>query len=85
MNLKIEESESEMNSKISKKLTEMKEDEKEGLSPKSELPNNYEKIIQKLEADVRNHISVSYSKGFNQVGGAATETLCGELSAEAGR
>ena len=61
MNLKIEESEIALNDNFSEKLKQMKEDELAAFDSEAELPNNYEKVIQKLEADVRNHISVRNS------------------------
>lgn len=59
MNLKIEEYEEEFEEKMKKWIKEMKKSEKEvENSDEDDAPNNYEKLIQKLEADVWNHISV---------------------------
>ena len=59
MNLKIEEHEEEFEEKLWKRIKTIRNDEKEAIdSDMSEAPNNYETVIQKLEADVRSHISV---------------------------
>lgn len=59
MNLKIEEHEEEFEEKVKKRIKSLWNDEHEALdSDCSEAPNNYETVIQKLEADVWNHISV---------------------------
>ena len=59
MNLKIEEHEEEFEEKLWKRIKTIRNDEKEAIdSDMSEAPNNYETVIQKLEADVWSHISV---------------------------
>ena len=59
MNLKIEEHEEEIEEKLNDWITDIKNSELAAIdSEEDEAPNNYEKVIQKLEGDVRNHISV---------------------------
>lgn len=60
MNLKIEEYEEDFEEKVKKWIKDLKTNEKEQdeSGDDEEAPNNYEKLIQKLEADVRSHISV---------------------------
>ena len=60
MNLKIEEYEEDFEEKVKKRIKDLKSNEKEQdeSGDDEEAPNNYEKLIQKLEADVRSHISV---------------------------
>ncbi len=56
MNLKIEHYEEEFEEKLKTRIKDLKQNESE--QDEDSAPNNYEKVIQKLEADVRTHISV---------------------------
>lgn len=53
--MKLEESEEKINEIVSARIKELHNNGKYDLS---QAPEEYEKIIQKLEAEVRNHISV---------------------------
>lgn len=56
MNLKIENYEEEFEEKLKNRIKDLKQNEVD--QDEDQAPNNYEKVIQKLEADVRTHISV---------------------------
>lgn len=55
MSMKLEESEEKVNELVKQRMKEL---HNKGQYDLSQSPEEYEKIIQKLEAEVRNHISV---------------------------
>lgn len=55
MSMKLEESEAKINEVVKQRMKDLHQ---KGEYDLSQAPEEYEKIIQKLEAEVRNHISV---------------------------
>ena len=77
--MKLEVRDSKLDEMVNQKLSEMEDNGKYDMSQSSK---EYETIIQKLEAEVRNHISVSLRNYFIWLctGPATNETLYWKLS-----